>query len=111
MLGLGAGILWQMPVIASLYMLMRCLGVVVGAGAVGLMALSFEENREALLDPNGGRFLLLFPEKSEKARAQAMQVWTKFSSEATQVAAAAGTTYVGKSLITRSLDYAASCWA
>merc|ERR1712178_555750 len=92
-------------------MFMRCLGTGVGAAAVSLCALSFEENRDSLLCPTGGRFLLLFPEKSEKARLHAKQVWAKFSADATQAAVYSGTSVVGNSVISRALDYAASCWS
>eukprot|EP00435_Cladocopium_sp_Y103_P007790 s2933_g2.t1 len=36
-----------------------------------------EEFRTALLEPSGGRWLMVFPETSEKAKAQASHVWSK----------------------------------
>lgn len=108
--GAGAGILWQVPEYASLVLLFRLFGVAVGAFAVAKVADAFEEHRDVLVNPSGGRLLLLFPESSEKARTQAMQVWTQFRAGAAEVAVSGGAQMVGKSVISGALDYAASFW-
>mmetsp|Transcript_93291 Transcript_93291/g.301775 ORF Transcript_93291/g.301775 Transcript_93291/m.301775 type:complete len:1110 (-) Transcript_93291:103-3432(-) len=114
-LGAGAGLLWEFPADGSLPTVVagfaRLLGVALGAGAVGLVALFFEENREELLDPCGGRWLLVLPESSQKARLQAVKVWSKLRLGATGAVVEKGTAFVGRRMIQSAVEYGASWWS
>lgn len=61
-LGAAGGLLWQLPQgIPMMALLAKMGGMMLGATAVGLFFSTFEEFRTALLEPSGGRWLMVFP--------------------------------------------------
>jgi len=111
-IGVAAGVLWQAPYApAVIAAFTRVLGIALGAGSVALCAAAFEEHREVLLETSGSRFLLLLPQTSEVARLQALRMWAKMSTGATDVAIEKTATMIGKGLMNRVVNYGASFWA
>eukprot|EP00931_Biecheleriopsis_adriatica_P063427 TRINITY_DN38415_c0_g1_i1.p1 TRINITY_DN38415_c0_g1~~TRINITY_DN38415_c0_g1_i1.p1 ORF type:complete len:275 (-),score=57.23 TRINITY_DN38415_c0_g1_i1:55-879(-) len=108
-LGAGAGLLWQLP---------SGHGIAATVGSGGLAAVSawlyrstFEEHRNTLLEPSGGRWLLVLPETSERAKLEALQVWNKLKHDAAKVAVERGASYVGRSVMEGGLSYVGSLWS
>ncbi|CAL1163354.1 unnamed protein product, partial [Cladocopium goreaui] len=68
------------------------------------------EFRTALLEPSGGRWLMVFPETSEKAKAQASLVWSKLKLGAAGAAAEKGAIYIGHGVLDSLLNYLGTLW-
>ncbi|CAJ1395016.1 unnamed protein product [Effrenium voratum] len=107
-LGAAAGLLWQLP--PGLAVVAKAGGVLLGATAVGLFFGTFEEFRGPLLEPSGGRWLLVLPETSEKAKLQALRVWTKLKLGAAEVAVERGALYIGRGVLDSLLNYLGTLW-
>eukprot|EP00933_Yihiella_yeosuensis_P039722 TRINITY_DN33845_c1_g1_i1.p1 TRINITY_DN33845_c1_g1~~TRINITY_DN33845_c1_g1_i1.p1 ORF type:complete len:147 (+),score=38.88 TRINITY_DN33845_c1_g1_i1:58-441(+) len=104
-----SGLLWQLgPGYTSTS---KFIGLALGISASGLFWATLEEHRDVLLGE--GRWLLVvpLPETSEKAKEDALQVWTKMKLGAAQVAIEKGTTLLGRSILERGMTYAGNLWS
>lgn len=63
-----------------------------------------------MLEPSGGRWLMVFPETSEKAKAQASLVWSKLKLGAAGAAAEKGAIYIGHGVLDSLLNYLGTLW-
>eukprot|EP00434_Breviolum_minutum_P020845 symbB.v1.2.018387.t2/scaffold1466.1/size117087/3 len=118
-LGGAAGVLWQLPQGTAAVALVTKMGGMMpgaqrkkglGATAAGLFFSTFEEFRTALLEPSGGRWLMVFPETSEKAKTQASEMWSKLKFGAAGAAAEKGAIYIGHGFLDSLLNYLGTLW-
>merc|ERR1719329_279897 len=84
---------------------MKVLSGLLGACALGAWAGAFEDNRELLLDPSGGRWLLILPETSERIQLEALRVWTKMRMKTAEIVVEKGATFMGGRLLDGALNY------
>ncbi|OLP98417.1 hypothetical protein AK812_SmicGene19142 [Symbiodinium microadriaticum] len=107
LLGASAGLLWQLP--PGLALITKTGGMVLGAAAGGVVWATYEEYREVLEEPSGGRWLLLLPETSENAKVQALRVWTKLKLGLTEAAVERSATFLGRGMLDSLLNRL-GCW-
>lgn len=107
LLGASAGVLWQLP--PGLALITKTGGIVLGAAAGGFVWATYEEYREVLEEPSGGRWLLLLPETSENAKVQALRVWSKLKLGLTEAAVERSATFLGRGMLDSLLNRL-GCW-
>lgn len=107
LLGASAGLLWQLP--PGLALITKTGGMVLGAAAGGVVWATYEEYREVLEEPSGGRWLLLLPETSGNAKVQALRVWTKLKLGLTEAAVERSATFLGRGMLDSLLNRL-GCW-
>ncbi|CAK9109464.1 unnamed protein product [Durusdinium trenchii] len=107
-LGGAAGFLWQLP--PGFAWIAKTGGLALGATAAGLFFSTYEDFRDVLLDASGGRWLLVFPETSERAQAQASAMWSKLKLGAAGAAAEKGARYIGHGVLDSLLNYLGTLW-
>ncbi|CAE7804580.1 unnamed protein product [Symbiodinium sp. CCMP2592] len=107
LLGASAGLLWQLP--PGLAFITKTGGIVLGAAAGGFVWATYEEYREVLEEPSGGRWLLLLPETSENAKVQALRVWSKLKLGLTEAAVERSATFLGRGMLDSMLNRL-GCW-
>ncbi|CAE7681624.1 unnamed protein product [Symbiodinium pilosum] len=68
------------------------------------------EYREVLEEPSGGRWLLLVPETSEKAKVQALRMWSRLKLGLTEAAVERSASLVGRGMLDSLLNSLGSWW-